>query len=256
MRRPLQIALVASAVALLATGLRAGEEAAEGEPTVTLQTEADRLSYALGLNIGSNMAQQKLNVDPEILAAGLKDGLENNEPLLSQAEFQQVMQNFEQRMRQQMQEERAAREAELEAAGAANRKQGAAFLAENKKKDDVETTESGLQYKVLKAGDGPQVEAGDRVKVHYVGKTLDGEVFDSSYERGEPAPIDLDQVIKGWKIGLQLMQVGDKYRLFIPSDLGYGEQGRPPVIPPSAVLIFDVEVLEVLPEAPAQTPAE
>jgi FKBP-type peptidyl-prolyl cis-trans isomerase FklB len=200
----------------------------------------DKLSYALGLGIGQQLAQMgatDLNVDD--FAQSIKDVLAGNELKVSHREAQQIVQDYFQKKEQQMQAERAEK-------GKAAREEGEKYLAENAKKEGVITLPSGLQYQVLKEGNGKKPSAKDQVKCHYEGFLIDGTVFDSSVQRGEPAVFGLQQVIAGWTEGLQLMQEGAKYRFFIPYRLAYGEGGAGAMIPPFATLIFDVELIEVV----------
>jgi len=200
----------------------------------------DKLSYALGLGIGQQLAQmgaRELNVDD--FAQSIRDVLEGNELKVSHREAQQIVQDYFQKQEQKMQAERAEK-------GKAAREEGEKYLAENAKKEGVVTLPSGLQYQVLKEGNGKKPSAKDQVKCHYEGFLIDGTVFDSSVQRGEPAVFGLQQVIAGWTEGLQLMQEGAKYRFFIPYRLAYGEGGAGQLIPPYAALIFDVELIEVV----------
>ena len=200
----------------------------------------DKLSYALGLGIGQQLAQMgacELNVDD--FAQSIRDVLEGNELKVSHREAQQIVQDYFQKQEQKMQAERAEK-------GKAAREEGEKYLAENAKKEGVVTLPSGLQYQVLKEGNGKKPSAKDQVKCHYEGFLIDGTVFDSSVQRGEPAVFGLQQVIAGWTEGLQLMQEGAKYRFFIPYRLAYGEGGAGQLIPPYAALIFDVELIEVV----------
>ena len=204
------------------------------------QKDMDKVSYALGMNIGNQLLQmggKDLNIDD--LASGIKDVMAGKEPAVDAAEAQQLLQAFfaEQESRQQ---------ASMAEKGKAARAEGEAFLAENAKKEDVVVLPSGLQYQVLVAGTGSRPKATDKVKCHYEGRLVDGTVFDSSYRRGEPAVFPLNGVIKGWTEGVQLMAEGAKYRFFIPYDLAYGTTGAGTSIPPYAALVFDVELLEVI----------
>ena len=200
----------------------------------------DKLSYALGLGIGQQLLQMgahDLNVDD--FAASIRDVLQGNELKVSHREAQQIVQEYFQKQEEKMNAERAEK-------GKAAKEEGEKYLAENAKKEGVITTASGLQYQVLREGNGKKPSAKDSVKCHYEGFLIDGTVFDSSVQRGEPAVFGLQQVIAGWTEGLQLMQEGGKYRFFIPYRLAYGEGGAGQLIPPYAALIFDVELLEVL----------
>ena len=199
----------------------------------------DKLSYALGLGIGhqlSQMGAENLNIDD--FAQAIKDVIAGNEPKVSNTEAQTIVQEFFQK---QEEKQRAAAAERFKG----TREAGEKYLAENAKKDGVVTLPSGLQYLVLKEGNGRKPKATDTVKCHYEGMLVDGTMFDSSIQRGEPAEFPLNGVIRGWTEGLQLMQEGAKYRFFIPYHLGYGEQGAGAAIPPFAALIFDVELIEV-----------
>lgn len=192
----------------------------------------DKFSYAIGLSVGQNlMSSGVTELNYNDLAEGIKDVLQKNQPHISYQEVQQILGKFFGEL-----EEKVAGQAKSE---------GEKFLTENAKRESVKTTESGLQYEVLEATLGQKPKATDRVKVHYEGTLTDGTVFDSSYKRGEPITFGLNQVIKGWTEGLQLMSIGSKYKLFIPYQLAYGEQGAGTSIPPYAALIFTVELLGI-----------
>ena len=200
----------------------------------------DKLSYALGLGIGQQLAQMGAdNISAEDFAQAINDVLKGNELKVSHREAQTIVQEFfaaqEEKINKQRQE-----------AGKMAKEVGEKYLAENAKKDGIITLPSGLQYQVLKEGNGKKPSAKDTVKCHYEGTLIDGTVFDSSYQRGEPATFPLQQVIAGWTEGVQLMQEGAKYRFFIPYRLAYGEGGAGASIPPFAALIFDVELIEVV----------
>ena len=200
----------------------------------------DKVSYALGIGIGHqlvNMGGQELNIDD--FAQAVKDVLAGGELKIKSSEAQQIVQDFFARQEQKISAQRAE-------AGKAHKEAGEKYLAENSKKDGVITLPSGLQYQVLKEGNGKKPSAKDSVKCHYEGFLIDGTVFDSSVQRGEPAVFGLQQVIAGWTEGLQLMQEGAKYRFFIPYRLAYGEGGAGGSIPPYAALIFDVELIKVM----------
>lgn len=199
----------------------------------------DKLSYALGIGIGSQLAgmgAKELNIDD--FAQAIKDVISGSELKVDNAEAQTLVQNF-------FQEQEAKQQAVAAEAGKAAKAAGEAFLAENGKKDGVVTLPSGLQYQVLKEGNGKKPSATDQVVCHYEGTLIDGTVFDSSYQRNQPATFGLNQVIPGWTEGVQLMQEGAKYRFFIPYNLAYGERGAGAQIPPFAALVFDVELKEV-----------
>lgn len=200
----------------------------------------DKVSYALGLGIGNQLRQMgasELNIDD--LSAAIRDVLGGKEPQVSNREAQTIVQDFFKAKEAKLQAERAEK-------GKAAREEGERYLAENAKKPGVVTLPSGLQYQVLREGNGRRPKATDKVKCHYEGFLVDGTLFDSSVQRGEPAVFGLQQVIAGWTEGLQLMQEGAKYRFFIPYLLAYGEGGAGAAIPPYATLVFDVELIEVL----------
>src|SRR5438874_6052594 len=215
----------------------------------TLKDAKDKLSYSIGLDIGMTFKKQKMDLNSDTLAAGVKDGLSGVKPLLTEDEVRQVMTTFSKEMT-----EKTAM-ANKEAAGK-NTAEGEKFLTENKNKPGVKTTASGLQYKVVKEGSGAPPKETDTVVVNYRGTLVDGTEFDSSYKRGEPATFPVNRVIKGWTEALQLMKPGAKYQLFIPSDLAYGPGGTGGDIGPNATLIFEVELMSVKPgEASAPSPA-
>jgi FKBP-type peptidyl-prolyl cis-trans isomerase FklB len=201
----------------------------------------DKLSYALGLGIGQQLRQMGLKdvLSVEDFASSITDVLQGNELKVSNSEAQGIVQAFFQKQEKVMQEERAK-------LGKAELERGRVFLENNGKREGVVTTKSGLQYEVLREGEGKHPKATDKVRCHYEGRLIDDSVFDSSYKRNEPAVFGLNQVIPGWTEGLQLMGEGAKYRFFIPYLLGYGESGAGEMIPPFATLVFDVELLEVL----------
>lgn len=199
----------------------------------------DKVSYALGLGIGSqlkSMGADSLNIDD--FAQAIKDTISGAELKVSHKESQQIVQDF-------FKEQEAKQRAQAAENGKVAREEGEKFLAENAKKDGVQVTESGLQYSVIKEGTGKSPKATDTVVCHYEGFLTNGTVFDSSIQRGEPAAFPLNAVIAGWTEGLQLMKEGGKTRFFIPYNLAYGEAGAAGAIPPYAALIFDVELLEV-----------
>ena len=199
----------------------------------------DKLSYALGLGIGRQLSQMgaaDLNIDD--FAQAVKDMIDGKEPQVATAEAQQIVEDFFRK-----QEERQRAEAAEKYKGA--KSEGEKYLSENAKKEGVVTLPSGLQYQVLKEGNGKSPKATDKVVCHYEGMLIDGTMFDSSVQRGEPATFPLNGVIAGWTEGLQLMKEGAKYRFFIPYQLGYGERGAGASIPPFATLVCDVELIEV-----------
>jgi FKBP-type peptidyl-prolyl cis-trans isomerase len=203
-----------------------------------LDTPEERLSYTIGMDIGSSLSQQDMELDLDLLVEALRASYAGEETRLTREEALAEREAFMEQRQQQMQAQRAE-EADQ------NLQAGQAFLEQNRDREGVMETESGLQYRVIEEGEGESPAAEDRVTVHYKGTLIDGTEFDSSYDRGEPATFALDRVIPGWTEGLQLMKEGAKYEFFIPSDLAYGEQGRPGPIGPNATLIFEVELLEV-----------
>src|SRR3954447_2614916 len=205
-----------------------------------LKDQRDKVSYAIGMQIGFNLARQKVDINPDVLATGIKDSM-GNKPQLTPDQVKDVMAQFEKDMEQKQKQ-----------LGEKNKTEGAKFLEDNKKKPGVKTTASGLQYKVEKEGTGPQPKATDMVTVNYRGTLIDGTEFDSSYKRGQPATFPVNGVIKGWTEALQLMKQGAKYQLFIPANLAYGERAMGPDIGPNSTLIFDVELVDV---KPPPTPA-
>jgi FKBP-type peptidyl-prolyl cis-trans isomerase FklB len=212
---------------------------------LVLTTEKDKQSYAIGLNVGQSLHRDGIVVDPKILARGLQDAMAGGKVLLTDDQIKTVMTDLKNQVRQ---EQEAKRQAALET----NKKDGAAFLAANATKPGVVTLPSGLQYKILVAGTGPKPTADDRVVCNYRGMLLDNTEFDSSYKRGQPATFPVTGVIKGWTEALQLMPAGSKWQLFIPADLAYGERGQA-TIEPNATLVFEVELLSIVPKQPAAT---
>jgi FKBP-type peptidyl-prolyl cis-trans isomerase FklB len=204
-----------------------------------LKTQEDSVSYSIGQNIGTNLKDPNMKINFDLLIKGVKDASTNAKSLLTEEEMQKVMMGFNQRLM-------AKKSEEMNAAKEKNKKAGIEFLEANKKNESVKVLESGLQYKVLVEGEGPSPTKDDKVKVHYRGTLIDGKEFDSSYSRNEPAVFGVSQVIKGWTEALQLMKAGSKWMLYIPSDLAYGDNGAGDVIGPGSVLIFEVELIEVV----------
>jgi len=207
-----------------------------------LKDQKDKVSYSIGMQIGFNLGRQKVDINPDILAAGIKDAIAGK-PQLTTDQVKDIMSQFEKDMEQKQKQ-----------AGEKNKTEGAKFLEDNKKKPGVKTTASGLQYKVEKEGTGSQPKATDMVTVNYRGTLIDGTEFDSSYKRNQPATFPVNGVIKGWTEALQLMKQGSKYQLFIPSALAYGERAMGPDIGPNSTLIFDVDLVDVKPP-PTPAPA-
>lgn len=229
-----QAALVGAALLFSACG-------GSGTGSAALDSDAQKASYGIGLDMGRNLAPAKDHMDMDAFQRGLEDAMNGRDPALGQDEIQTAMQAFG---REVMEAQQAARAA----AGDKNKAEGDAYLAENGQKEGVTTTESGLQYEVLEQGDGPTPTKDDRVRINYKGTTIDGKVFDSSYDRGEPAEFAVANVVPGFSEALQLMPVGSKYRVVIPPDLGYGAQGAGADIGPNATLIFEIEMLGIVDE--------
>jgi FKBP-type peptidyl-prolyl cis-trans isomerase FkpA/FKBP-type peptidyl-prolyl cis-trans isomerase FklB len=249
-KRLLMAGVICSATVLAGCNQDSSEpadQAAAADSQANLTTLEQKVNYAIALNMAANFKQRNVPIEVDAFTQALTDIRDDKEPALSQEELQTVMQTFqEQQMELQQQKQKELADAQ--------KAEGEAFLAENAGKEGVVLTDSGLQYKVLEEGDGVSPNAEDTVTVHYRGKLLDGTEFDSSYAREQPATFALNQVIAGWTEGLQLMQTGAKYELYIPSDLAYGPGGNQG-IPPNATLIFEVELLEVEP-AEAKEEAE
>lgn len=229
-------------LALLGAGLIVGSALAGGQTPPKgesdLKDVKSKVAYGIGLDIGKKIKSQQIEVDLDLVARGIKDGVAGKAALTDE-QLMEAMQAFSQEMMTKM-------AAAAKTAGEKNQKEGDAFLAANKTKPGVKTTASGLQYKVLKSGTGKTPKATDTVKTNYRGTLIDGKQFDSSYDRGEPAEFPVNGVIPGWTEALQLMKVGDKWQLFIPANLAYGANPRPGgPIGPNATLVFDIELLDV-----------
>jgi FKBP-type peptidyl-prolyl cis-trans isomerase FklB len=220
------------------TAKKAGT-ATKGEAVTALTTTKQKASYAIGMNWGTGLHRQGIDVDNAALIQGMKDALAGGKTLLTEDEARSALMQLQKEM-QEKQQAKAAQE------GEANKKEGEAFLAANKTKEGVVTLPSGLQYKILTPGTGPKPTASDSVVCNYKGTLINGSEFDSSYKRGEPATFPVTGVIKGWTEALQLMPVGSKWQLFIPPDLAYGPRGTPGgPIGPNATLIFEVELISI-----------
>jgi len=237
-------------IALLTAGIVLVTAASQGQDQPTgFKDEKEKISYALGMSLGSNWKRNALEPDQvslEVVLQGLHDSLTGAQTRMSEEEMRNTLREFSEFMQNKMQEKQR-QEAEK------NRKAGAAFLEENKKQPGVVTLPSGLQYRVIQEGAGDSPKPGDTVAVHYRGRLIDGTEFDNSYSRGQPATFNVNGVIKGWTEALQLMKPGAKWELFIPADLAYGDVG-PPNIPPGSTLIFEVELISVTTPAPPPTP--
>ena len=214
-----------------------------------LKTDKEKTSYSMGVATGTQMKRQSIDVDVDIFAKGLKDSISGGKLQMTEQEIQETLKTFQQAL--------AAKQAEKSKQLAdSNRKEGEAFLSENKKKEGVKTLPSGLQYKMLTEGSGKMPKETDTVTTHYRGTLLDGTEFDSSFKRGQPASFPVNGVIKGWTEALQLMKEGSKWQLFIPSDLAYGERGAGGQIGPNATLIFEVELISINSSTETKAPKE
>ena len=211
----------------------------QNKDKLELKNDMEKVSYSIGANIGSQISQNlkmsDIEINPDILARAISDMIKGSPSLLTDEEMKAVMDKFQA-------EQMAANEKEM----ADNLAASSAFLYENASKDGVTTLEDSLQYEVITEGTGSLPKDTDTVRVHYRGSLLNGTEFDNSYDRGEPTQLVLNSVIRGWSEALKLMKVGSKWKVYIPPTLGYGEQGSPPVIPPNSLLIFEVELLEIV----------
>jgi len=205
---------------------------------IALKTQKDKVSYSMGLSLGNSLMRQPFEVDMDVFLKGFNDAVHKRKPLMTDQEMRETEIAFQ----KEMMEKQAQT---MKTLGEKNKKEGEAFLAENKRKEGVKTLASGLQYKVLTEGKGASPKATDTVTVNYKGTLIDGTEFDSSYRRGQPATFQVNGVIKGWTEALQAMKVGSKWQLFIPSDLAYGDKGAGPQIGPNSVLVFEVELLSI-----------
>jgi FKBP-type peptidyl-prolyl cis-trans isomerase len=246
-----QQAPAATAPAKPATGAQSSTAPKSGQtpaakrpatPAAPLQTAKQKASYAIGMNIGKGLKKDEVDVDAASLARGIRDAISGNKSLLTDEEAKTALMAL-------ATDVRAKQQAKLDQIAAVNKKEGDAFLAANKAKDGVVALPSGLQYKIEKEGNGPKPTAADSVTCNYRGTLIDGKEFDSSYKRGQPLTIPVSGVIKGWTEAMQLMPVGSKWQLFIPSDLGYGNQAMGQDIQPGSTLIFEVELLSIAPKA-------
>lgn len=235
-KRPLLVALAISATVLLGCNEKTADGDSAGE-SVELSTLDQRLSYVIGLDMANRFKQDEIAIDTRALTQALVDSQAGEEPRLSEEEIRKTLQSFQEK-------QQAKRNEALAVVAEANKKEGEAFLAENGKKEGVVTLPSGLQYKVISAGEGPKPTISDTVSVHYRGTLIDGTEFDSSYKRGEPVSFPVTGVIAGWTEALQLMGEGAKWEIYIPSDLAYGPGGTSGPIGPNSTLVFEVELLK------------
>lgn len=216
---------------LLASSAVAGEQP-------ELKSQKDKASYAIGLDMGNSLKKNEIDINSDLLYLGIKDALAGNKQLMTEQEIKETMVALQQDLQTKQQ-------ARMKEAGEKNKKEGEAFLADNKKKKGVKTVASGLQYKVINKGTGKSPKATDSVTVNYRGTLINGTEFDSSYKRGQPATFPVNGVIPGWTEALQLMKEGDKWQLFIPANLAYGERGAGANIGPNSTLIFEVELISI-----------
>lgn len=226
-----------------------GAKTGTARAPLTLKTDLDKQSYSIGLNIGRSMKKDGVDIEPSILARGIRDALAGGKTLMTDEEIKTTMTALSTAVRKKQEELRKEQDAKLQAQGAANKTEGDAFLAENKTKEGVVTLPSGLQYKILSEGTGPKPTAADTVVCNYRGTLINGTEFDASAKHGGPATFPVGQVIKGWTEALQLMPVGSKWQLYVPGDLAYGARSAGPDIGPNSTLIFEVELVSIQPKA-------
>lgn len=231
---------------ILISGCGKSGKAPEKVDTADTQDEK-KVGYAVGYDMATRtrLAELSDEIDVDALVEGLQDALNNEEAKISKEERDKILKQFQDDMTKKQLADRKNQ-------GEKNKIEGKAYLDQNAKNEGVKVTESGLQYEIIREGTGPSPKATDGVKVHYSGTLIDGTEFDSSYKRGEPMAFKLDGIISGWREGLQLMNVGSKYRFVIPSKLAYGEQGVGKAIPPNAVLVFDIELIGIEPPQPTK----
>ncbi len=220
------------------TAKKATATGTKATTAVTLKTQKDKESYAMGMNLGTRLKRDGMTLDSALVARGMRDAMSGSKTAMTEDEARAALQQFNQEIGQKM-------DAKAKVEGAGNRKAGEAFLAANKGKPGVVTLPDGLQYKILKEGNGAKPTAKDSVTCNYRGTTIDGKEFDSSYKRGQPATFPLQAVIKGWTEALQLMPVGSKWELYIPADMAYGDHPPSADIAPGSTLIFEVELLSI-----------
>jgi FKBP-type peptidyl-prolyl cis-trans isomerase FklB len=227
----MRLILISAILAVLHSGVSIAAEIPK------LKNEKEKVSYSIGYQVGSDFRRQGIDIDPDLLVRGIRDGISNNKPLMTAEEMRRTLFDLQKMAA-------ATQKKQMEELAQTNLAKGKAFLKENANKDGITTLPSGLQYKVIRAGSGKMPKAGNTVTVNYRGTLIDGTEFDSSYKRNQPASFQLDSVIPGWTEGLQLMKEGAKWQLFIPPDLAYGERSTGKV-GPNSTLIFDVELISV-----------
>lgn len=237
LQRPAEVVAILAALVLAGCSGAGDPGTGSGGPAAP-ETAQERAGYGIGLRLGQNLRQQGVEIDVDQLSQGLRDALEGQEPRIDDAAIEEALTTLQNEASTRRADERAAEAEE-------NRRAGREFLEENAVRDNVATLPSGLQYEVLEEGDGASPDDNDRVTIHYTGTLIDGTEFDSSHQRGQPAIFTLDSVIPGFQEGLQLMQVGSTYKLYVPGEMGYGDNPPAGAIPPGATLIFEVELLQV-----------
>ena len=225
-------------------GLGLGVTGFAADDAALVKTPKGKMSYAVGLEMGRNITNYLVDVDAEALAAGVRDSVSKKKALISEQDAIAGMNEFRGQMQAKRSETQKLMQEKQKEAGEKNKKEGEAFLAENKTKPNIKTTSTGLQYRILTQGKGKVPTSNDTVIAHYRGTLINNTEFDSSYKRGEPSEFPVTRVIKGWTEALLMMPVGSKWQLFIPSELAYGESGRPN-IPPNSVLLFDIELIGI-----------
>ena len=231
-------------IAAIGLGLTLGITGFAADDAALIKTPKGKMSYAVGLEMGRNITNYLVEVDPEALAAGVRDAVSKKKALITDQEAIQGMNEFRGQMQAKRAETQKMMQEKNKEAGEKNKKEAEAFLAENKTKQNIKTTSDGLQYRILTQGKGKVPGSNDTVIAHYRGTLINGTEFDSSYKRGEPMDFAVTRVIKGWTEALLMMPVGSKWQLFIPPDLAYGEGGRPG-IPPNSALLFDIELIGI-----------
>ena len=215
------------------------------EDATPLKDRKEKISYSIGVDIGSTMKRQPFEIDPDLLVRGIKDAVSGGKMLMNDNEVRATLMDLQKELQARQMEQMKLQQEEMKKTGEKNKKDGEAFLAANAKKDGVKTLPSGLQYKVIASGKGATPKATDTVETNYRGTLIDGTEFDSSYKRGQTFTFEVNGVIPGWTEAVQLMKVGDKWQLFVPPSLAYGERGAGREIGPNATLIFEVELLGI-----------
>ena len=208
------------------------------QKNIALKTEADKVSYSLGMNIATGLKRQGVEINSDVFAKAVNDVINGEKTMLTEEEMREILRNYQKGLREKMRKEK-------EVIGEKNQKEGTIFLEANKKKEGVITLPSGLQYKILKEGTGKFPKPTDTITCNYKVTLIDGTVFDSSYERNKPATFTLNRVIKGWQEALPLMKIGSKWELYVPGELGYGKRGSGQKIGPDATLIFEIELISI-----------